>query len=313
MFFKENKMLLMGTVGVCALVLGIHLFWIGPNWAAAADAAKAAEEGSVAWEKNFRGDKNLLPKPDAEKALDENNRQMKVSLTALQHIEFGTKETMQPYSEAAAGAGDRKNFLMTKQTNILTRSKSLNIAAPSELGITEKTSDDPVALNLVRLAIVDSLLTACDAAKVPRLLRIQHFIPKHLPLDESAAEPAAETATEKKAAAKTDKKDAASSERSDRLVQFPVKIQILATEPALTKILFELQKPSERTRGYLCLRGFHVAVRQAGSGTVEAVIACSALLNEKLVRDLGIPVKEDEQHRGGGSAPPDRKVDIDRY
>ncbi|HYG75382.1 MAG TPA: hypothetical protein VEK08_10305 [Planctomycetota bacterium] len=313
MFFKENKMLLLGSVGVCAIVLGVHFFWVRDNWAKAESAGKAAEEASIAWEKNFRPGDNLMPKPDAEKVLEDNNRLLKVGLTTLQGIEFGTKDTLQPYSEAAAGSGDRKNYLMTKQTNILSRAKTMNIIAPSELGLTEKISEDPVALNLLRVAIIDSFLSSCNVAKVHRLLRIQHFAPKILPLE--GVELAEETKEKKPAKAdqKKDKEDEGSpGQRSDRLVQFPVKVQLVAPEPALSRVLYEMQKPSDRTRGYLCLRGFHVAVRQAGSGTIEAVIAFTALLNEKLVRELGIPVKEEEQqNRGSGSEP--RKVDLERY
>ncbi len=306
MFLKQNKFLLLGTVVLVAVFLGVHYGWVRDSWVEAAAKQDEAEKSRLEWEKNFKTADNVIPKLEAEKALDENNKSLKAGLATLQQIEFGTKETLQPYSEAAVGTGDKKNFLLTKQKMVFNDAKGLNVLCTSDLGLTDKVSDDPVALNLLRLAVIKSFLIDCSKSKVQRMIKVQYFAPKLVPYPGEDSE---EAETEKKPAkgGKNDK-DAGPPERSDRLVQFPVKVQVLGPEPAISKLLYEIQKPSEKSRGYLCPRGFHISVRQSGTGNIEAVVGFTALLNEKLVRDLGIQVKEDDGHHGGGP----RKIDLDR-
>jgi len=312
MFIKQNKFLLLGTLAVAAVFLAVHFMWVQDNWAAAAAKLDEADKSRAEWEKNFKAGDNKIAKVDAEKALEENNRNLKTGFATLQQVEFGSKESLQPFSEGAAGAGDRKNFVMTKRTTVYNHAKTLNVLCSSELGLTDKIAEEPVALNLLRIAIIDNFFGACNRSKVGRVTKIQYFAPKLMAFgDESAAD---DSETEKKPAKGKNDKDAAPAERSDRLVQFPVKVQIMAGEPAINKLLYELQKPTDRAHGtsYLCLRGFHIAVRQAGSGTVEAVLGFTALLNEKTVRDLNIQVKEDDSRHGGGSGS-GPKVDLNRY
>jgi hypothetical protein len=308
MFVKQNKFLLLGTLAVAAVFLAVHFMWVQDNWTAAAAKLDEAEKSRAEWEKNFQMGENKLAKVDAEKAIEENNRSLKAGFATLQLIEFGSKESLQPFSEAAAGTGDRKNFVMTKRTTVYNHAKSLNVLCSSELGLTDKIAEEPVALNLLRIAIIDNFFGACNRSKVGRVTRIQYYPPKLMPFgDETGSDDADE---KKPAKGKNDKE--APRERNDRLIQFPVKVQVVAAEPAINKLLSEIQKQTTGTRGYLCLRGFHISVRQAGSGTVEAVLGFTALLNEKTVRELGIAVKDDET-RHGGASPAAPKVDLNRY
>jgi hypothetical protein len=309
MFVNQNKFLLLGTLAVAAVFLAVHFMWVQDNWTAAAAKLDEAEKSRTEWEKNFQMGENKLAKVDAEKAIEENNRSLKAGFAALQLIEFGTKESLQPFSEAAAGTGDRKNFVMTKRTTVYNHAKSMNVLCSSELGLTDKIAEEPVALNLLRIAIIDNFFNACNRAKVGRVTRIQYYPSKLMPFGDEAG---ADDADEKKPAKGKNDKEAAAHERNDRLIQFPVKVQVVAAEPAINKLLSEIQKPTAGVRGYLCLRGFHISVRQAGSGTVEAVLGFTALLNEKTVRELGIAVKEDET-RHGGTGPTAPKVDLNRY
>src|SRR5258706_14051273 len=135
MFLKQNKLLLLGTLAVTGLFLAVHMLWVNENWAQASKKLDEADEARKGWEKNFQSGDKLLPKPDAEKALEENNRALKQNLNTLQQIEFGTKESLQPFSEAAAGAGDHKNFLLTKRTNTFNRAKTYGIICSPELGL----------------------------------------------------------------------------------------------------------------------------------------------------------------------------------
>ena len=151
----QNKNLILGALAVLGIFLAVQFLVVQDNWAAAATKQTQAEAEREQWEKNFKSGEKLMPKPEAEAALAENKKQLLANLASLQKIEFGSKESLREYSENAAGTGDRKNYLATRRTTLLTRAKdSMHITAPSELGLGDKASEDPVALNLMRLAPV---------------------------------------------------------------------------------------------------------------------------------------------------------------
>src|SRR4051812_28912211 len=123
MFLKQNKFLLLGTLALAGVFLGVHFMWVRDSWVEASGKQEEADKSRLEWEKNFKAGDNVIPKLEAEKALDENNKSLKAGLTTLQQIEFGTKESLQPFSEAAVGTGDKKNFLQTKQKMISNKAK----------------------------------------------------------------------------------------------------------------------------------------------------------------------------------------------
>ncbi|HEY3321145.1 MAG TPA: hypothetical protein VGP72_11815 [Planctomycetota bacterium] len=301
MFVKENKMLLLGTAGVVIAVLLVHMFWVNQNRLAADEKLKAAEENREKWEKNFKSGAGLLPRPAAEKAIQDSNLELKKKEDQLKNILFGTPDSLRSYTESAAGAGDKRMYLIKRRGDIFEHGKA--IIAQSDLGIVEKVAEDPIPLNLLRLAMVDTLITDCLAVNRTMIRRIQYNQPRFLRRGDEDAEAPVET--ERKPATK---KDAAKVDSTERLVQIPMKVLITLPEAGIEKLLYEIQKPSNPVRGYLCLRGYHVAVRSAGSGIVDLVIGVSALLNEGFIRDLKIPVKtEDDARHGVGGG-----VDLNR-
>jgi len=64
------------------------------------------------------------------------------------------------------------------------------------------------------------------------------------------------------------------------------------------------------THGYFALRGFHVYVRDANSGMVEASIALEALLSAKTVSKLRIKVEKSDERR---HSPTQQEIDLNRY
>jgi hypothetical protein len=308
----QNKNLILGALAVLGIFLAVQFLVVQDNWAAAAAKQTQAEAEREQWEKNFKGGGNLMPRPEAEAALAENKKQLQANLALLQKIEFGTKESLREYSESAAGTGDRKNYLATKRTTLLTKAKeSMQITAPSELGLGDKTSEDPVALNLMRLALVESFFLAGHKAGVTKISKIQHFPPKFVKGAPEEVASDEDSDDDKKSDKKKSNKDEDAEEEKpagDRLVQFHMRVSVQVSERVFGRLLYELQKPSEPNRGYLGLRGFQVAVRDTGSGMVDGTVAVSALISEKLAHEFNIPLKSDADPRRGGS----KELNLDR-
>ena len=298
MFLKQNKMLVLGTVAAAAVWLGVYWLLINDNWVKA-DAAKAeAEKRRGQWDAYFEPKNKLLPQPEADKALNDSNEKLRLQLEELKKIEFGTPETLHAFSEAAAGSGDHKNYLATLKTQLATKAKDNGIAIPPDLGIVDKAAEDPVALNLLRLAIVDRFVLACKEAGVVRVRRLRHDPPLPVPGNEA-----------KEAPADTKKGAAPPAEPPDSLIQYPMRVVVQAPERFFAQFLYELQKPSDATHGYFCLRGFHVIVGDAASGTIEASVAFTAMLSQKTAGKLGVAPKTDEDRRSA----PRPETDYSRY
>jgi hypothetical protein len=316
---QKNKLLLLASLAVLALWLLCHLFYISGNWAEAASRNEKADAQKELWEKNFSSGPGLMPKKQALDELAGNQKAITDNLKTLKQIEFGTADTLRGFSVGAGGAAvDEKSFLSKKRINLIERAKTLNIPIlPAELsmGAGEKAEKDPVAINLLRLAMVDHFLTACQRAGISQIRKVDFSPPKLLRGQEDEEEGGGESSPSKGAhddksqgKGKDAEKNKAAAAGGDKLVQFHMKVTVLAAEQAFGKLLFELQKPSEATRGYLCLRGFHVTVRDSGSGRMEAALAVSALLSEKTLQDLKIQAKIEEEKRG----PAGRSFDMDR-
>lgn len=291
MFFDQNKRLVLGAAATVAIWFSIYWLAIQDNWATAQAQRQEAITQAQEWEKYFKGG---VPKPEAEKALDESNGKLQKNIDELKKIEFGTPEALIKFTELAAGTGDHKNYFDNIRTQLVNRSKSeLNIPVSADLGIGDKAIGDPVSINLLRLALVDRFLTACKEANVPRINKIQHESLRVLPFSDA----------EEPTPAVDDKKHAPLEKvsRPAKLVQLPMRVTVALPEQAIGQLLFELQKPSDASHGYFCIRGFHVLLQEKdkASGMVEATFAVSALFNQEYLTKMGVQLKTDDEHSGG--------------
>jgi hypothetical protein len=308
MFFAQNKKLILGGAGVLAAWIGAYYWLVAGNWSAAQEEQANAQGKYDAWmayyqDKDSKGAK-LLQKGEAKKKLEADNSVLNKNLVVLRKIELGTSDGLRIFTRAAAKGDDPKNYLDQVRGNIVARANNLRVAVPIDMGVLrDKSQDDPVQLNLLRLAVAESFINACHKSGIATIKKVQHYAPRLVTRD-TGEEEAAEEADPPKADAKTDS-------GASRLVLFPMKVTIECPEDSVGKLLFELQRPSDSSyapanwHGYLCVRGFQVALRQSGSGVVEGVVAVSALLNEKFVRAEEIPVKGEDK-----TAPAGRKVDL---
>jgi hypothetical protein len=309
MFFAQNKKLILGGAGVVAVWVAVYYLLVAGNWSAAQEEQGNAQSRYDAWmafyqDKDSKG-ATLLQKGEAKKKLETDNTVLNKNLQVLRKIELGTSDGLRVFTRAAAKGDDPKNYLDQVRGNIVTRAgTSLRITVPTELGVLrDKAGDDPVQVNLLRLAAAESFINACHKSGITTIKKFQHYAPKLVAYD-TPDEEAGEAAEAPKAEAKAD-------EGASRLVQFPMKVTIEGPEDSIGKLLFELQRPSDSSyapanwHGYLCVRGFQVALRQSGSGVVEGTVAVSALLNEKFARAEEVPIKGESK-----TGPAGRKVDL---
>jgi len=302
----RNKHLFLGAAGALALWLIVYLASVRSNWSDYSAKLAEADAASTDWEKHYLVKAGLLPKKDAEKALDENGRLLSANLQTLQRIELGIPQWLHPFTIQAAGGGDPNNYLdqMIKKTQARSNDV-LHIPVPNGLGIIgDRAGDDPVSVKLLRLFMADTFINACSKAGVTRITWIKHYSPRMIFTEADEANQPEEGADPAPPAKKGASKAPAPIGAS-RIVQFPMKVSVQLPEKSMGKLLFELQQPSVQDHGYLCLRGFSVAAKDPGSGLVDAAVAMSGLLNENYVREQGIVVKGEDDRPGAG-----RKVDL---
>jgi hypothetical protein len=302
---SKNKSLILGALVALGIFGSVHWMVVQANWDEADKLLVQANGERERWDKFFKPGDKLVPRPDADKAINESNEKLRTQFDELKKIEFGTADTLHIFSVAAAGQGDPKNYLVSSIKQMSAKAKdTLNIGVPVDMGLGEKAADDPVPLSLFRLAMIDRFLLACKECSVPTVTRVRYETATRIesPFDKPADE---ETATTKKGG-KEEEKPAA--KEVDALVQFPMRVVVLAPERSFAQLLFRLQEPSTAQHSYFGIRGFHVWVRDAGSGMIEASLALNAVLNEKLVAKLGIPFKVPDEHR----SPLNREMDLNR-
>ena len=298
---KQDKKLVLALLAAVGVFGATQLLVVRANFA---DAAKARDEANTQrqeWDKYFKpAEKSASEKwsarPDAEKALKESNVKLAQQFTELRKMELGSADQLHAFSEAAAGSGDHKSYMNKLLIQLAAKAKEFGVAVPSDMGFNEKVLEDPVSLNLLRMAILDRLLAACKEAAVPQLASIRFEQPRPIANDDGSdsgqPDPRRRPAKNSK-----DAKDAPPEPSADKLVQFPLRILISVPERNMGQLLCELQRPSDNTHGFFMIRGFHVAVRTADTGRFDASLALSALLNEKTLATLGVQVKAPDERR----------------
>lgn len=338
MFFEKNKNLLIATGAVALLWIILYYVMISPNWDEAGKSVTAAAEKRLAWETATHADRerkdakdekrtnDFKPRADAEKELNRSSEQTEIKFKELRRIEFGTRDTLKPYSIAAVGkSGDTKNLLNEKLKQTKDRANSILKVKIEAEKLAARFGDESAsdALNLLRLALMDRFLSACKEVKdvntkesrIEEIVAVDYQEPKPIPVpeDEKAKEKEKdgddESTENKKPKGKGKDKDknADKPEGIDRLVQIPMKVLVRAPERYVNQLLYELGLPTpseqvgEDRRGYFCVRGFHISVSNntgsTGEKLVEMSVGVSALLRESEVKALGIGMKGERGKR----------------
>ena len=323
MFFYENKKMILGAAAGLGLWLCIVFMSINSNWSLQAQKLKETETARQNWDGYFtpKAGQIQLPKADAEKEIELSNAKLRQNLGVLAHIEFGTPDTLKPYQEAAAGSGDKKSYFIQQRTNVEAKSNGQwNLKVPPDLDMVSR-ADDPVSLNLMRLALVDKFLLAAKEAGIQRVMKIKYETPTIIEAPELKAEPkdSKEAKYDPKADAKKGGK-APPPEAQDRLIQFPIRVTVVGPERTVAQLLYEVQKQSDNVHGYFCINSVRVEINDAASGTVKGTLGLSGLLSEKMANDMQIKLKTSNGNGngngssgGGDDDRPSRQVDPDKY
>ena len=319
MFFNENKKLILGAVAGLTIWLLVVFMFIQSNWSVQAQKQRETEENKKNWDAYYsaKAGEKLLPRSEAEEAILDSNKKLNGNLEQLRKIEFGNRDNLKPYSEAAAGSGDKKSFFISLRSQVEQTSNSqYYIKVPPDLDMVSR-ADDPVSLNLLRLAIVSHFLGDCRIAQIQRVTKIKYETPTVIQLPERADKDAKDAKFDPKDEApkkggKGDAPAAPAPDAQDKLVQFPVRFTVIGPERSVAQLIFEVQKPAmEVSHAWFCLHSVKVEINDAAAGTVRATLGLSALLTEQTVNDLQIKLKSaasDDDHKG-----PHQERDLDRY
>lgn len=312
MFLQANKKLLAGAAVAVVVWLVVYYGFVQSKWSDASKVALDVGNAREAWDLLYKKKDDMMPRPDAERQIEESNRKLKNNLAQLRNMEFGTESLLKTYTESTAGAEDHKNYVIKLRTNLVGRAREMGVKmTPPELGFVSKNADEPPSLNLIRLAMMDRFLSACGEAALAnkvRIVKIAYGNPSAIALPETADKSGDKSDINYDDPPKAGKKGAAAAPEKaalDRLIQFPLQITIDAPEPNIGQLLFEVQRPTDLTHSYFCLRGMRIIVHEnsLSSGTVQAEFALSALLNEELAAKLGIQwQKRDKEHGTGRSS-----------
>ena len=339
MFFEKNKNLLIATGGVALLWVILYYVLVSPNWEAAQKNEESAQTKRKAWEASTHAEKERQEaksdkrpaefkiRSEAESDLNRASELIEIKSKESRKIEFGTRDTLRPFSINAVGkSGDTGNLLNEKLKQTKDRGSSIVKVKLEAEKLSTRFRDEGFsdALNLLRLAMVDRFLTACKEVKDPNtkdckieeIAAVDYFNPQPVPLpdDEKNAKEKDKNPDDEEGAAETKKPkskkkdgDADKPEEIDRLIQIPMKVLVRAPERYITQLLYELGQPTparqegEDRRGYFCVKGFHVAVSNssssAGEKLLEMSVAVSALLRESEVKGVGITWKSDNRVR----------------
>lgn len=276
--FARNKRIFLMALGAVALWVALFYALVVPQWAQRESEIRAAQEHLGLWRKYYQAAPEARALPAAARELDHEERGLAEALTVLKQIEIG--RDMQGFALSAAEGGDPMNYLDTLRRKVLSaaRSRYAIRLAPGldDLGLRGDLAKNrkDVPLNLARLFALERFLAAAKEANVTEVLAIRFPKPGVVP------------------AAEAEKAEV------ERLLQVPLVVQFRAPERNFAPLLCELQRPTDKTRFYLCPRGFQVGVKDASSGMVEASVAVGALMPVSQAKELELEVKEEEREEG---------------
>lgn len=322
MFFEKNKNVFIGAALFALTWIILFYTLIKPKWTEAAEKRETAEQRRKDWETYMKNDAarkaadkatedkkiEYLTRGEADKKLDDNRKKIEVKFADLKRIEFGTKDSLKAFSVFAAGkGGDTSNLLNEKVKQAILRANGILKAPITPEKISNEFSEVDDSNNLLRVAMFEAFMSAARDAKVEQIVQVRHFapapilVPEDKITDEDSDEPKSKP---KKKGSDKDKDKEEEKPKVDRLIQFPMKVLLRVPERFSNQVLFELEKPTPEKqafdkdpRGYFCIRGFHVTVRENMPNLIEMTIQVSALLRESEMKALKIQLKDPNSGR----------------
>jgi hypothetical protein len=278
---KDEKKILI--FGIALIVAWVALFYvlIYPMWTQRDEAVTKAQEKLDRLAKLTKDTKGMWDITKAEESLEKEASALQVMLTELKTVEAGD---LGIYKISEAKGGDPSTFFSRLRVELLEkiRSEQMALLAPAiekDLAFRDKASSDPVALNLVRLHVLDRFFAAAKLAGVREVLAIQFPEAIPIPRPEGLA--------------------------IEQLIQIPIVVQLRLPEPALGPLLYQLEPNPKNGAAdrYFCIRAFQASVKDEKTGLLDAVINLGALYTQTQMQEQGVPIKEERPSLGTLNKP----------
>jgi hypothetical protein len=312
----SNKWMILGSLAALAVWGGAHMFGARKNLAEAAAIQTKAEAERVKWLKFFDKKDGLQPKPAAEQAVKNSNERLNQQLVELQKLEFAMPKALEKFSLKAAGSGDIGNYLLKRRDEIKTAAADTYHVKLAEDKRKQADTKEGIALNLLRLAFVESLLAACKTAGVGEIKSLTYETPATI---SDGTEVEKSEKRETRGSRGKPEKEAPKKDPALLLVQFPLKATFVAPERVFGQLLFELQKPTEGAQGHFNVRSFSIdlgdaqAARHAKDGNILATVVLVPMLSVKTTQEIGLDLKSlEEEAAPRPDAPAESSGGLDR-
>ena len=283
---KTEKKLLVIAVGLVVAWGVLYSMFVSPLWASREEALSAAEQKLERLKKLTKGSEDTWEVPTANATLDLEAAALKEMLAELQTLQV---KDLGPYKLTAVGDRDPNTYFARLRRELIENvrkesSVAIGPAIASDLGYRDKATNDPVALNLIRLFALERFFEAAKAAHVEEVTSFQYPDPAVLPRPEGL--------------------------EIEKLIQVPIVVRLRLTESALGPLLYHLAPNPRHKQGdrYFCIRSLQTIVKDEKSGVLEASLNLGSLFTESQLAEQGIVVKEErsrlyrpfQQPFGGG-------------
>lgn len=218
----------------------------------------------------------------ATESLEKEAAALQAMVAELKAIEAGP---LGPYSIAETKGKDPNAFFAGRRVELIEkiRAKSAVQLAPAianDLGFRDMAATDPIALNLVRLHVLDRFFDSAKAANVHEVVSIQYPSASIMPRPAGL--------------------------EIEGLVQVPIVVRLRLPEPALGPLLYELD-PNPKLGAmdrYFCIRALQATVKDDKSGLLDVLVNLGALYTQAQMREQDVTIKDEERPGLGNFVKP---------
>lgn len=270
---KNAKKLLLMAVGLMVAWAVLFYLLVHPLWTSRDQALATARQKLEKLEKMTKGGSDTWQVPAANASLDAEAAALKAMLAELATVQASD---LGPYKLTAVGDRDPNTYFARLRREMIenVRRDSTVLLSPliaDDLGFRDKATNDPVALNLVRLYTLSRFFEAAKAVGVEEVTGLQYPDPAVMPRPEGL--------------------------EIEKLIQVPIVVRLRLTEPSFGPLLYHLEpNPKHKLADrYFCIRALQAVVQDDRSGVLDVLVNLGTLFTETQLKEQGIVVKEERQ------------------